>query len=239
MRLKYKRLVIIFTVAIMFIGLSVFSLVAPTIDFSSGSDGKKSDSSEIVAETISDEDIQSTVDELVEKYFDAKQKVDLDTIAECVSDAGQVDEKRLVTEAEYIEAYENISCTIKSVKKDSSYRVYVYYEVKIYDIDTLVPSLTALYVTKEKDGSFKIYLGSLDTETQETLEKFDDADDIKKMADSVQKKLEDIVSSNEEVRKFYEMLESSDESNEAVDDSKNIDNEKGSATKAPSSRKRK
>lgn len=41
----------------------------------------------------------------------------------------------------------------------------------------------------------------------------------------MQKRLEEIVSSNESVRDFYEMLESNDETNESVEENENIDQE--------------
>ena len=49
----------------------------------------------------------------------------------------------------------------------------------------------------------------------------------------MQKKLEEIVSSNEDVRDFYEMLESSDEDNESVEENADIDKEGTKATARP------
>lgn len=236
MRLKYKKLIIIFTVAIMFIGLGTFSMIVPSIDLSLGNSGGGSSSKEnesSVVAGMTEGEIKSTISLLVTNYLDAKQRVDMDEIAECVSDVKRVDNKRLVAEAEYIEAYKNIECTIKEGPDDGTYRVYVYYDVKVYDIDTLIPSLTAIYVKADKNGNFKIYLGTIDGDAQEAIDKLDNSSEIKKIADSVQKSLEEIVSSNEEVRDFYEMLESSDESNEAVEDNENIDKEGSGATTAP------
>ncbi len=236
MRLKYKKLILIFTVAIMLIGLSMFSLIAPSIDFSSkGSDKKTShkDNPNSVVADMTEGEIRANIALLVTNYLDAKQRVDMDGIAECVSDVERVDNKRLVAEAEYIEAYKNIDCTIKEGPEDGTYRVYVYYEAKVYDIDTLCPSLTALYITVDKEGNFKIYLGTVDAETQEAIDKLDNSEEIKNLADSVQKKLEGIVSSNEAVRDFYEMLESTNDSNEEIEDNENIDKEGGGAPLKP------
>ena len=237
MRFKYKKLILVFTVAIMFIGLGTFSLIAPSIDFSGKADGAESSNSSSIAHSVvadmSESDIKSAISELVSNYFDAKQRVDLEKLEECVSDISRIDNKRLVAEAEYIEEYKNISCTIKKGYDSGTYRVYVYYDVKVYDIDTLVPSLTALFIKADENGSFEIYLGTIDGEAQEMLDKLDNSDEIKKIADSVQKRLEEIVSSNEDVRDFYEMLESSDETNESVEENENIDKEGKRATAAP------
>ena len=53
MRLKYKKLIIIFTVAIMFIGLGTFSVIAPSLDFSLGSsEDEDNESTDIVKSTV-------------------------------------------------------------------------------------------------------------------------------------------------------------------------------------------
>lgn len=250
MRFKYKKLIVMFTIAIMFIGLGTFSLIAPSIDFSSGKEnGSNSGSSGVngsvdnnssindtVKNTVanmSDSEIKAAISTLVETYLDAKQRVDITKLAECVSDPDRIDNKRLVAEAEYIEEYKNVECTIKKGPDNGTYRVYAYYDVKVYDIDTLVPSLTALYIKSDNDNNFKIYLGTIDGDAQEAISKLDNSEEIKQIVDSVQKKLEEIVSSNEEVRDFYEMLESSNESNEAVEENENIDKEGTKATAKP------
>ena len=132
-------------------------------------------------------------------------------------------------QAEYIEEYKNIECTIcDDGLSDGIFRVYVYYEAKIYDIDTLVPSLTALVVTGTPEGKFLINLSKIDSKDQRAIDKLDNSDEIKKKIDSVQKKLEDIVSKNADVRDFYQMLESTNQdSNE--ENNENISNEAGSA----------
>ena len=90
-----------------------------------------------------------------------------------------------------------------------------------------------MFIKADENRNFKIYLGVIDGKAQEMVDKLDNSDEIKKIADSVQKKLEGIVSSNEAVRDFYEMLESSNETNEAVEDNENIDKEGKRATAAP------
>ena len=202
MRLKYKKLIVIFSLAIMLIGLGTFSLIAPSVDFSFGGGSAANSATGSAIAALSDDEIESDITTLIKNYLDAKQKVSMDEMKECVSDISKIDEKRLVTEAEYIEEYKNIECTIcDDGLSDGIFRVYVYYEAKIYDIDS-------------KD--------------QRAIDKLDNSDEIKKKIDSVQKKLEDIVSKNADVRDFYQMLESTNQdSNE--ENNENIGNEAGSA----------
>lgn len=234
MRLRYKKWIIFFTLAIMLIGMGSFSLVAPNVNFAFGRNS--SEDSSLKGNLLSDkseEDIKSEITTLMKDYFDAKQRVDMEALAECVSDVSHVEEKRLVTEAEYIEEYKNIDCTIlNDGLQDGAFRVYVYYEAKVYDIDTLVPSLTALYVTADKNGKFTIYLSVIDSDDQKAIDKLDNSDKVKKMITSVQKNLESIVSKNADVRDFYQMLENT-ASDDDTEDNTNIDKEGTSATSAP------
>lgn len=240
MRLRYKKLILIFTLAIMLIGMGTFSLIAPSVNFSFGKSGD--DSPESLAgtfSTITDKEIEADITTLIKNYFDAKQQVNMTELAECVSDVAHIEERRLVTEAEYIEAYKNINCTIMNEGlRDGTYRVYVYYEAKIYDIDTLVPSLTALYVTADKNGKYTIYLSAIKKEDQDAIEALDESQEVKKMIDTVQKRLEDIVSKNADVRDFYQMLENSDSANDEevnneIDKEGTVSTAKPEASKAP------
>lgn len=235
MRLRYKKLIIIFTLAIMLIGMGTFSLIAPSANFSfvKGEEGKAPSTGAL--STMSDKEIEASITTLIKNYFDAKQRVDMTELAECVSDVSHVDEKSLVTEAEFIEEYKNIECTIlHEGLREGTYRVYVYYEAKIYDIDTLAPSLTALYVTSDEDGKFSIYLSVIKSEDQEAIEALDSSPEIQKMIDSVQKNLEEIVSKNADVRDFYQMLESSD-SEDDEEHNENISQEGGNAASSSAS----
>lgn len=223
MRLKYKKLILIFTVAIMFIGLLMFSIVTPTMFFSSDDGGGKQGATSSAVKSMTEAEIKDGITNVVKEYMDAKQKVDMDAIAKCVIGSDYIDEKQLVTDAQFVEEYRNIKCTIKDSPDISIYRVYVYQELKVYNIDTLIPAMNALYVTATADGSFKVYFGDLESETKKAIDKIDNSSEIQKLKESVNKQLEDLASSNEDVRSFQEMLDSSDD-NEVND---NIDKEGG------------
>lgn len=230
MPLRYKKFILVFTLAVMLIGLGTFSLLAPDISFALPTTNNASGPADAL-KGKSKKDIKEELTELVEVYFDAKLKVDMDILAECVTDVENIDQRKLVAEAEYIESYQNLSCTIKEGSEKGSYRVYVYHEDKYFDIDTAIPSLTALYAKIQQDGVFALHYGTLTGKEQKKIEELDESKEIKKLKDSVNKKLEELKSSNEQVREFCEMLEnnSSDDEEEGTD---NIQNEAGSATGA-------
>lgn len=151
--------------------------------------------------------IQRELEILMERYFTAKQQVDLNVINKCVSNISHVDEKKLLAEAQYVESYQNIQCMVMDGASEGSYRVYVRYDVKIINIDTLMPSLNALYVTRTEDGRFEIYLGTFEKGEQKYLEKLDRSRRVQQLVRSVQDDLNAVISADDEVREFYEMLE--------------------------------
>lgn len=213
---KYQKMVILFSLGIMLIGFCTFSIVSP--DFSMSFASRPSDDGRIsrgasfgavrTVEGKTKTEIQTELEELVRRYFTAKQQVDMDAIAQCVSDVKQVEEKKLLAESEYVESYEDIQCKVLDASEEGTYRVYVYYEVKIYDIDSLLPSLTALYVKMDENGSFQIYLGTLESDEQKFVDKLDESDQVGELITTVQNRLSEVLSSDSEAREFYEMLES-------------------------------
>lgn len=217
MPLKYKMLVFLFSLGIMLIGLGTFSMISPNAgwipDFNSG-DREASEVSTFGSiqsvDGKSEGDIQSELEELVKRYFTAKQQVDMKLMKQCVSDISNVEERKLMAEAEYVESYEDIQCLVLDGPKEGTYRVYVYCGVKIYDIDTLIPSLVALYITMNEDHEFQVYIGTLESKEQKYIDELDQSDRVQSLIQMVQNNMEDVISTDSKVRDFYGMLESVD-----------------------------
>lgn len=230
MPLRYKKLIWIFTLAIMLIGLGTFSLLATEISFAFSSKGDKDSAAEQALEGKSKKEIEQEIQELIEGYFTTKLQVNMDALGDYVSDVSHIDEKKLVAEAEYIEAYNNIECTIFDGSEKASYRVYVYHEDKYYGIDVNIPSLTGLYVKAAKGGKFVVYTGTLSSKEQDKLEELDQSAEVIELRDQVNEKLTTLINSNQQVKEFYEMLENSNAEEE--EGTENIDQEAGSAAGA-------
>lgn len=215
---KYKKFILLFSLGIIFIGFGTFSMISPDFHFSFHKQATK-DAAKVASfgaihslSGKSEGNIRQELDALVQRYYTAKQQVDMDTIAGCVSNVGHIDEKKLMTEAEYVEDYRNINCKILDGATKGAYRVYVYYDVKIFDIDTLIPSLNALYIKQDEQGSFKIYLDTLKSGEQKYIDKLDNSKQVQELVKSVQNQLETVISQDSEVRGFYEMLENAQKS---------------------------
>lgn len=218
MPMKYKKFIFLFTFGIMLIVLGTFSIIFPDFHFQINRSEEHHPVKIASFGAIhslngkSEGNIRQELDSLVQRYYTAKQQVDMDTIAGCVSNVGHIDEKKLMTEAEYVEDYRNISCKILDGATSGAYRVYVYYDVKIFDIDTLIPSLNALYIKQDDQGSFKIYLDTLKSSEQKYIDRLDSSKQVQELVTSVQNQLRTVISQDSEVRGFYEMLENAQKS---------------------------
>lgn len=218
MPMKYKKFIFLFTFGIMLIVLGTFSIIFPDFHFQINRSEEHQPVKIASFGAIhslngkSEGNIRQELDSLVQRYYTAKQQVDMDTIAGCVSNVGHIDEKKLMTEAEYVEDYRNISCKILDGATSGAYRVYVYYDVKIFDIDTLIPSLNALYIKQDDQGSFKIYLDTLKSSEQKYIDRLDSSKQVQELVTSVQNQLRTVISQDSEVRGFYEMLENAQKS---------------------------
>lgn len=227
MKFKYKKIILLVTMSSMGIGLITFSL--------SNSQGKESNNKKQAINTSSEqqnntnetndglikiaeglvddgtlqENAYPMINELIEKYLAARVACDMDTIKELVSSTNTISLEILQKESENIESYNNISCyTIKAPDK-KSFVVYVYEELKIVDIDTLAPGMTRLYVNINSEGKPIIYFGQVDDETSDFIDATGNDVKVIQLIDSVNKKLEEATTSDENLKSFINGLENS------------------------------
>ena len=182
-------------VGVLFVLLVIVLIVFSLHRGSSGEESKKD--SEDATETVSTEpipvpdDIQleqnayEEINSFFTKYYNALAEADFDTLAdmgEVLDD--DVKAKRTVR-AGYTEDYENMSCyTIEGPESDS-YIVFVYYEIKFKNIDTLAPGLSTFFIIKDGD-SFKLKdIGSLPDNEKEYITEVASSDDVQKLLEDV------------------------------------------------------
>ena len=93
-----------------------------------------------------EENAYPEVNKLVETYYEASAKGDLDTISSIYRGLEDTELLKVVAASEYIEDYQNIVVYTKPGPVDDSYVVYVEMDVKLNDYDTSIPGLETLYI---------------------------------------------------------------------------------------------
>ena len=220
MKLKYKKLIIISTVVTLGLGFFILTLI-PT----GGTNTQNAASADL--ELNKNEDINK----LVSDYFAAKKTVNVDAMSNLVSDSNQINKEKLVAMAEYVEDYKDINCYLIHSADLNAYRVYVKYNMKLKNINTLAPCLSAFYITSTSDGKYVIYLSALDEVQEEFITSADKNDSIVKLKEQVAEELKKAVAGDDAFKQLYEKM--NNEINTAAAN-KGATPTPGQATSAPS-----
>lgn len=209
MKLKYKKAVLLVSMGTMFISLMAFSIGVGSKDAATnGKNGK----TETVAPSVEPEtdytltaSADEKINELVKSYFKASVAADMETLADLVTNIEYVSEQQLKIKYEYVEEVKNIECHVMDGPEDGSYLTYVYSELKIKDIDTLAPGLSRFYIVTGEDGRLKVFFGA-DSEIEAFIAKADASEEVQKLAQKVQTRLNEALTSDETLMEFNKKL---------------------------------
>lgn len=245
MKFKYKKIILIITMCTMCIGMVTISLTTPSDGknkrtLSGGKDGNNtfalmSDDATLMDEAgVSDEksDLKNNdleeVDNLVTTYLKGMLTCDLVTLGDIVTDVESIDVVDMQEKQKLIEQYEDIECYTMMGLQDGEYLVYYYNEVKFSGIDTAAPGLNRLYIVTE-DDNLKIVTGHLRQEVQDFIEEADQSDEVQKIINTVNYKLEQAINEDDGLRQLYASLNGG---SEEVDTGE-TENESAEATEVP------
>lgn len=196
MKLKYKKLIIFISIGALLLSFLVLTLI-PT--------GGENDGKIEGAELTKCED--DAINTLVTSYFQAKRDVDMEAMEPLVSDINQVDQEKLITQAEYVEDYQNIVCYTLTNKDNGALRVYVRYDMKLKNINTLAPCLSGLYVTMGSDGKNLIYLSALDENEEDFILAADKNTHVAELQQEVSAQLQAAIDADEAFRQLYQKMD--------------------------------
>ena len=149
------------------------------------------------------------INSLIQTYFQALSDCDIETVKKIMvlgdSDSFDKKEENMKSEGQYIESYENIDCYTKNGLEDNTYVVYVAYDVKFLQMDTLAPGLARLYVVEDSDGKYCIYAPYSD-EVQAYMDEVDKSEDVVLLAREIDDKMTEALASDEKLREFMTIL---------------------------------
>lgn len=217
--LKYKKMILGATCGVLVIGLCALALskkedavtgtvepttqvmVSPTVEPTPNP---------ILTATL-EKNTNEEITTLVTTYLNASVAADLDTLKTVLSEAEQVTKEELQRWYEYVEEIQNIECYTLPGLDEDSYIVYVYYDMKIVDIDTHAPGLIQLYVCKAENDNYVILINQVDETIQEARNEALERKDVKELIATVNTKLNEAVTKDEKLKAFVSTLNSSAE----------------------------
>ena len=195
MKMQYKKLIIIISVATLLLGFFILTLIP------SGKKGTDASEAELQLNEIPE------INALISEYFTAKKSVDMDAFESIVSDVNQIDKAKLTAMAAYVEDYQNINCYVIENSEGNGFRVYAKYDMKMKNIETPAPCLSAFYVTPTSSNNYIIYLSALDEVQEEFILSADQNEAIRKLTDEVQTALDDAINMDPTFRQLYQRMD--------------------------------
>lgn len=146
------------------------------------------------------------VNELITKFYTAMASGDVDSLLQIVNPLSEEQKTQIQQKKEYIEGYNNITCYTKVGPEENSYIVFVYYEIKFININTLVPGEMPYYVCTNEDGSLYINLGELSPETDSYIAGITAGQDVVDLIKSVDTKFAEAQAADPDLKAFIDKL---------------------------------
>lgn len=202
-------LVLILVLVIAVVGIRAINNIAGGKDPIPKQTESETDSSDTIVET----EKQSTgTDALVENdakvlttmtsYYSARTNGDTATLQKLDPSTTEQDSANLSNN--YVESYTNIKTYSKSGLTEGSYIVYVCYEGKVKDIDTLVPSLTQFYLMTNEEGVLYIADVSGDTAVEQFIEETRTSSEVQSLIAEVKTNCENAENQDPALKAFME-----------------------------------
>ena len=134
-------------------------------------------------------------------YYTAKTNKDLETLKKLDPSIDETEEKANL-DSSYVESYSNIKTYSKQGPTEDSCVVYVCYDGKVQNIDTLVPSLTQFYLKKDADGNYVITDPTGDQAAESFIEETRTSTEVQNLIDTVNQQCEDAKNSDPVLKEF-------------------------------------
>ncbi len=94
--------------------------------------------------------------QLVSQYYTALKSADMTTLENVLDASSLVDEDTVNQMNSIIEDYQNLVCYTAPGEAEGEYAVYIIYDAKFWNIDTLAPGMTPAYVVTDSAGSLRL-----------------------------------------------------------------------------------
>ncbi len=152
------------------------------------------------------------INSLFNEYYEAVAEGDTDKMAEMGNTLDEEDKAKIQVKAGYTEDYENMSCYTKPGPENDSYIVFVYYEIKYKNIDSLAPGLSTFYLCTNADGSYYLKdIGSLPQNMKDYITEIANQSDVQNLLAEVDKLYATNTESDPTLAAFMDSLQTKSE----------------------------
>lgn len=158
-------------------------------------------------------DAYPEIQELMEKYFEAKINCDVAALGQIVYPVEGYTVEGLendlgIPESEAfrrVEDYRNVVCYTKPGLLPDTYVVWVYYETKYVNVETAAPCMFKAYICTDDTGVY-IYNGAIEGEISNYLDEVSQDEDVVALVNSVNQQLSEACNHDAALMRIYEIL---------------------------------
>ena len=155
---------------------------------------------------IIDEKVQSEIEGVIKNYFDASKKVDKNLIEKEEKKDNSQAVKEINEKREGIEEYKNIKTYVRPGLEEDTYVTFTTYEMKFYNIKTLAPGMSVLYIAKDESGELTILNRAEDNELNEYINELSNEDELAGVILDVNTRLKQAMKKDKELTAFVKSL---------------------------------
>ncbi len=216
-------------IMIILIIIAIVAIIAAIIFNLTGSNDANTDTNTQTASETGN-DAQDQIESLILQYRTAFAQADIESLKTIYNTSQVMNADVITATAEIITGYENTVCYIKDGMDDTSKVVFIYDDLEIDGIETLIPNVAYVYVMQKEDGGYYIYPGEYSdsasdyvysTELQMYINDLIKEDDISQVYTQASDKLANIMADDPDAAAFIDQLtaeeDSEGESGETVD----------------------
>lgn len=150
---------------------------------------------------------------LMQKYFTARASGDADTMNEIYGISGlsftelEAEKTRLRSNSKYVQEFENVTTYVRAGVAADSWLVYALADIKFHSVKTAAPMIMWCYVEKDSEGNYHIINDAdLSEDVLQFVDRSNHSEEVRKLASSVNVKLKDALSSDEDLNSVYGVL---------------------------------
>lgn len=159
-----------------------------------------------ISQTETNQNIESDINELIKAYYDVTKDFNTNILLSDTQE--QIDEKKEMFEKkkEIIQTYENVKSYIKPGLIENSFIVFTTYDIKLKNIETLVPGMSVLTVVKDEVGKLFMNISPNDDNLNNYINQVAESEEIKEIIDDVNLRLAEALDKDNSLKGFIDYL---------------------------------
>jgi hypothetical protein len=161
------------------------------------------DSTKIINDTI-----KTDIKKVIKAFYKNPSEINKDIIAGSSEKEKKEIINSILKKREGIEEFKNISSYFRTGLDENSYIVFITYDMKFKNINTLAPGMSVLYILQNEEENYEIVDNIDDDAINDYIIELTGENEIKELIDTVNAKLKDALDSDKDLKTFVEKLES-------------------------------